>query len=444
MINLKDYLEQVNIFSALKEEPAWMLELRQTALEKVDQLAFPKIERVRYERWPLFQIDESSLNGETAFSGVIDPENPAENNDILGAVPSFDEMDSHPTVVQSGTATIFEQLPQELADKGVIFTDLFTAMKEMPELVNQYFMKKAVPMTEDKMTAAHAAFMNSGLFLYVPKNVVIKEPLEAIFYHNGNAQEHFFKHVLIVADEYSEFSYLERFQTIGSQAKKISGNIVVEVIAKAGAKVKFSAIDQLGENISTYMNRRGYVMRDATIDWAIGVMNDGDVVADFDSDLVGEGAHSEVKAVAISGGHQIQGIDTRVTNKAPHTIGHILQHGVIREKGVLTFNGIGHILKGAKGADAQQESRVLMLSDQARGDANPILLIDENEVTAGHAASVGRVDPEEMYYLMSRGLRKEEAERLVIRGFLGSVLTAIPVKEVQEELVEVIEGKLLA
>lgn len=273
---------------------------------------------------------------------------------------------------------------------------------------------------------------------------MIEEPLEAIFYHNGNSQAHFFKHILIVADEHSEFSYLERFQTKGDQAKKLSGNIVVEVIAKAGAKVKFSAIDQLGVNITTYMNRRGYVLRDAMVDWAIGVMNDGDVVADFDSDLVGEGAHSEVKAVAISAGRQTQGIDTRVTNKAPHSIGHILQHGVIRERGVLTFNGIGHILKGAKGADAQQESRVLMLSDQARGDANPILLIDEHEVTAGHAASVGRVDPEEMYYLMSRGLRKAEAERLVIRGFLGSVLTAIPVKEVQQELVAVIEGKLLA
>ena len=316
-------------------------------------------------------------------------------------------------------------------------------MREVPELVNQYYMTKAVPMDEDKMTAAHAAFMNSGLFLYVPKNVIIEEPLEAIFYHNGNSQAHFFKHVLIVADEHSEFSYLERFQTKGDQAKKLSGNIVVEVIAKAGAKVKFSAIDQLGVNITTYMNRRGYVLRDAMVDWAIGVMNDGDVIADFDSDLVGEGAHSEVKAVAISAGRQTQGIDTRVTNKAPHSIGHILQHGVIRERGVLTFNGIGHILKGAKGADAQQESRVLMLSDQARGDANPILLIDEHEVTAGHAASVGRVDPEEMYYLMSRGLRKEEAERLVIRGFLGSVLTAIPVKEVQQELVAVIEGSYL-
>ena len=439
MAKLQDYLDQVNVFSALKEEPEWMLELRQADLAKVDELPFPKIERVRYERWPLFNINEAALVGEQEFSGVIDPAAAG-----LGAVPSFDAMDSHPTVVQFDETTVFEQLPQHLVDQGVIFTDLFTAMREVPELVNQYYMTKAVQMDEDKMTAAHAAFMNSGLFLYVPKNVIIEEPLEAIFYHNGNSQAHFFKHVLIVADEHSEFSYLERFQTKGDQAKKLSGNIVVEVIAKAGAKVKFSAIDQLGVNITTYMNRRGYVLRDAMVDWAIGVMNDGDVIADFDSDLVGEGAHSEVKAVAISAGRQTQGIDTRVTNKAPHSIGHILQHGVIRERGVLTFNGIGHILKGAKGADAQQESRVLMLSDQARGDANPILLIDEHEVTAGHAASVGRVDQEEMYYLMSRGLRKEEAERLVIRGFLGSVLTAIPVKEVQQELVAVIEGKLLA
>ncbi|MCD5001630.1 Fe-S cluster assembly protein SufD [Enterococcus saccharolyticus] len=426
---LKDYLDAVNVFSALKEEPAWMLELRQAALNKVDELPFPRIERVRYERWPLFNISDAVLNGDTQTEGTI---------------PSFDEMKDNPVLVQQDSTTVFEQLPQELVDKGVIFTDLFTAMQEHSDLVQEYYMTKAVPMAEDKMTAAHAAFMNSGMFLYVPKNVVIDEPIEAIFNHNGNASDHFYKHVLIVAGEHSEFSYLERFITKGDEAEKLSGNIVVEVIAKTGAKVKYSAIDQLGVNLSTYMNRRGYIMRDASVDWALGVMNEGNIIADFDSDLVGEGSHAEVKAVAISAGRQTQAIDTRVTNKAPHSIGHILQHGVIRERGTLTFNGIGHILKGAKGADAQQESRVLMLSDKARGDANPILLIDENEVTAGHAASVGRVDPEEMYYLMSRGLRKEEAERLVIRGFLGSVLTAIPVKAVQQELVDVIEGKLNA
>lgn len=187
-------------------------------------------------------------------------------------------------------------------------------------------------MNEDQLTALHVAFMNSGIFLYVPKNVVIDEPLESLFIQDGASDEHFFKHVLIVADEHSEFSYLERFQTTKEQVAKSSGNIIVEVIAKAGSKIKYSAVDQLGENITSYMNRRGHILRDASVDWAIGVMNDGHVIADFDSDLAGEGAHAEVKIVAISSGRQIQGIDTRVTNKAPHTIGHILQHGVIREK----------------------------------------------------------------------------------------------------------------
>ncbi|MFC2732703.1 MAG: SufD family Fe-S cluster assembly protein, partial [Streptococcus mutans] len=154
------------------------------------------------------------------------------------------------------------------------------------------------------------------------------------------------------------------------------------------------------------------------------------------------GSHAELKVVAASSGRQIQGIDTRVTNYGNNSIGHILQHGVILERGTLTFNGIGHIIKGAKGADAQQESRVLMLSDKARSDANPILLIDENEVTAGHAASIGQVDPEDMYYLMSRGIDKETAERLVIRGFLGTVITEIPVKAVRDEMIAVLDEKL--
>ena len=345
-------------------------------------------------------------------------------------------------IVQSGETTVFEQISPKLADQGVIFTDLVTAMQEHPELVKEYYMQKAVPVEENALTAMHAAFMNNGIFLYVPKNVVIEEPIESLFLHNGDDDAHFFKHVLIVAEDNSEFSYLERFESQGEIAKKLSGNVVVEVITKPGARVKFSAVDSMGANIATYMNRRGYLMRDSMIDWAIGIMNDGNVIADFDSDLVGEGSHSEVKIVAISDGKQIQGIDTRVTNKAPHTIGHILQHGVILDKSTLTFNGIGHILKGAKGADAQQESRVLMLSEKSRGDANPILLIDENEVTAGHAASVGRVDPDELFYLMSRGLERAAAERLVIRGFLGPVITAIPVKATQEQLIDTIEGKL--
>ncbi|MGX7419915.1 Fe-S cluster assembly protein SufD [Carnobacterium gallinarum] len=418
------HLDALRDFSLSHGEPEWMLDLRLKMLAKIDELDLPFIERVKINRWPLLTV-------------------PALKNDtdaVLLAEDFLVETNDAPKIIQVGTQTAFEQLPMELIEKGVIFTDIFTALTEHSDLVKEAYMQLAVKADEDKLTAFHAAFMNSGVFLYVPKNVVIEEPLEALFVQNSQIEENFIKHVLILADANSQFSYVEKYQTIGET--KNTANIIVEVITKPGAKVKFSAVDQLGVNTTTYFNRRGHLLKDSTIDWALGIMNDGDMVADFDSDLIGEGSHSEVKIVAISTGSQVQGIDTRVTNYGRHSIGHILQHGVIRDKATLTFNGIGHIIKGAKGADAQQESRILMLSDKARGDANPILLIDENDVTAGHAASVGRVDPEEMYYLMSRGIAKIEAERLVIRGFLGSVIAAIPVKAVRDELVDVIEGKL--
>ena len=424
-IDFKETLGDVRMFSMMKNEPAWMLDLRLAALEKISSLDLPVIERVRYNRWPLLQVPDFNLVEEPVFLA----------NDFLA-----EETDA-PRIVQVGTQTAFEQLPMDLIEQGVIFTDLFTAMEEHPELVEAAYMQLAVKPDEDKLTAFHAAYMTSGIFLYVPKNVVITEPLEALFVQNSKESNSLMKHVLIYADTNSEFTYVEKYQTIGD--KKNAANIVAEVITKPGAKVKFSAVDELGENTTTYFNRRGHLLGNSRIEWAIGVMNEGDVIADFDSDLIGEGSHSEVKVVAISMGKQIQAIDTRVTNFGRHSVGHILQHGVILEKATLTFNGIGHIIKGAKGADAQQESRILMLSDKARGDANPILLIDENDVTAGHAASVGRLDPEEMYYLMSRGIPKEIAERLVIRGFLGSVIAAIPVKTIREGLVETIEGKLL-
>ncbi|MGY3765456.1 Fe-S cluster assembly protein SufD [Vagococcus vulneris] len=425
-LELKNYLDEITLFSASQEEPSWMLDIRKKALALAEELPLPVIERVKFHRWPLMKVRE--LNEEELGEPVM---------------PAFDELGDNPMIIQGRTTTHYEQMPTELSEKGVIFTDIFTAIREYPELIKEYYMTKAVEIGEDRLTAFHAAFMNGGVFLYVPKNVVVKDVFEAIFHHNNLDSSIYAKHVLIVAEENSEISYLERIQSFGNTKEKLSANIVVEVIAKPGAKVKFAAIDRLGETVSTYMNRRGYILRDASIDWALGILNDGDVIADFDSDLIGKGSHSEVKVVAISSGRQRQGIDTRVTNKASHSIGHILQHGVVRERGALTFNGIGHIIKGAKGADAQQESRVLMLSDKARGDANPILLIDEFEVTAGHAASAGRLDPDDLYYLMSRGLPQKEAERLVTRGFLGSVITAIPVKRVRDELVNVIDRKLV-
>lgn len=420
-----EYADALQAFSNGLGEPEWMLQLRLEALEKIDQLEPPVIERLRYNRWPLWQVPD--LTGAPAAKQV-------------NVADYIQDKPDAARVVQAGNESVIETLPESLKEKGIIFTDIRTALKEHPDKVKEAYMTTAVKPGKNKVTAFHAAFMNSGLFLYVPKNVMIEEALEATFIQNALVEDSYVKHVLIYADKNSSFNYVEKWLTAGQE--KTSANIIVEVVAKDGAQVKFSAVDQLGENTTAYFNRIGHTYRDANIDWAIGAMNDGNVVCDFDTNLVGDGSESDLKAVGISQGRQVQAIDSNVENFGNHTLGNIFQHGVIMDRATLTFNGIGHIEKGAKGADAQQESRVLMLSDKARGDANPILLIDEFEVTAGHAASVGRVDPEEMYYLMSRGIEQEEAERLVIRGFLGAVISAIPLKSVRDELVETIERKL--
>ena len=411
--------ELIHEFSQLHAEPEWLANLRQQAFDKMDQLDLPVIERVKFHRWNL---------GDGRIS----------DSEPLTSVPDFTALGDNLKFIQMGTQTVLEQLPADLAEQGVVFTDFHSALEEIPELVEQHFMS-AVKYDEDKLAAYHTAYFNSGAVLYVPDNVEIDQPIEGIFYQDSESDVPFNKHILIIAGKHSKVNYLERLETYGQGTVPTTANITVEVIAQAGAQIKFSAIDRLGENVTAYISRRGKLDNDAMIDWAIGVMNEGNVVADFDSDLYGKGSHADMKVVALSSGKQVQGIDTRVTNYGCNSIGNILQHGVILGKGTLTFNGIGHIIKGAKGADAQQESRVLMLSDQARSDANPILLIDENDVTAGHAASIGQVDPEDMYYLMSRGLDKATAERLVVRGFLGSVIVEIPVKEVRDEMIENID-----
>lgn len=414
--------ESILNFSQTKAEPLWLQERRLAAFDNIDKLPLPEINRVKFHRWNL---------GDGTIS----------EDQALANVPDFTALGDNPKLVQVGTQTVLEQLPTDLINKGVIFTDFYTALEEIPDIIEKYF-GAARDFKEDKLAAYHTAYFNSAAILYVPDNVEIEEPIEGLFYQDKASDVPFNKHILIIAGRNSRINYLERFETIGEGGAQATANISVEVIALDDSQVKFSAIDRLGENVTTYISRRARHGKDASVDWALGIMNEGNVIADFDSDLYGNGSHANLKVVAASSGRQVQGVDTRVTNYGCNSIGHILQHGVILERGTLTFNGIGHIIKGAKGADAQQESRVLMLSDKARSDANPILLIDENDVTAGHAASIGQVDPEDMYYLMSRGLDKDTAERLVIRGFLGAVITEIPVKEVRDEMIAVLDRKL--
>ena len=171
-------------------------------------------------------------------------------------------------------------------------------------------------------------------------------------------------------------------------------------------------------------------------------MNDGNTISENTTNLIGDGSFGDTKSVVVGRGEQTQNFTTRVIHHGKRTEGFILQHGVMKDSATAIFNGIGKIEHGASKSNAEQESRVLMLSEKARGDANPMLLIDEDDVMAGHAASVGRVDPVQLYYLMSRGIDQKEAERLVVHGFLAPVVDQLPIEPVKKQLTEVIERKV--
>ena len=386
-------------FSHKNNESSWLTDLRLKAFERLEELDYPKMQRFSYQDWPLIKKEDFSWSNQADFS--------------------------------------LKEEQKLLEKKGIILTDIFTASKKYPELV-QSTLGSVIKHNEDKLTAYHYAYLNSGLFLYIPKDTILTEPITISL---SPTQDTYISHLLIVADNNSKVKFLEEIQD--KEKKASSASLMVELIARPGSHIEFSSLDELSQDTILYFNRRAKIEKDAHVEWAIAFMNDCNTLGDLDSELVGEGSFADSKAIAVTTGDQRVGINNRVTNRGPHSTGLINQRGVLLENSRLIFNGIGQIVHGAHGSKADQQNRVLMMSDKAHGDANPLLLIDENDVIAAHAASVGPVDKVQMNYLMSRGIPYDQAQRLVIRGFLGAVLDAIPNKDVRRKMIDILERKLI-
>lgn len=421
MTDLAEAKQQLTVASQQNEEPASLLDRRLAARDLMAKLRLPRMQRFNFRDWPL--IADQPLEW---VSSDTDLEKIAPDDEVI-------------RVTQVGQTTVKVHIPERLRAAGVVLTDIFTAARQYPEMFEKYFMS-AIKTDENLLTAYHVAYLNAGLFLYVPKNVEIEKPIEAELVQDNTQDQPLISHILVVADRGSKIKFIQHLTTVGDQANP--ANMMIELIARDNSEIDFSSLDELGAQTHTYFKRRADIGRDAHVEWAVGLMNDGNTVGDMDSELLGEGGYANSKMIAVTTRKQEVGVNNRVTNHGKHTTGLINQRGVILENSELIFNGIGQIIHGAHGSKADQQNRVLIMSDQARGDANPILLIDENDVEAGHAASVGPVDPHQMYYLMSRGIPRKQAERMVIRGFLGAVLSAIPAADVRNKLVEILERKL--
>jgi Fe-S cluster assembly protein SufD len=424
--------EYVSSFSKEMGEPEWLTNLRLEALDKSDTLPLPRPDKTKIDKWNFTQFDKH----------IVKSDDFASLNDLPEDVKALLDLESgkQNLYIQRNNRPSIISVSKELQEKGVIFVDIFTAAREYSELLQKYFMTEGVKVDEHKLTALHAALLNGGAFLYVPKNVEVASPIQAVFIHDEE-EANMFNHVLVVAEDNSSVTYVENYISTVDSSNGIF-NIVTEVIANTNARVQYGAVDTLAKGTTAYVNRRGVAGRDAKIEWALGLMNDGNTISENTTNLIGDGSVGDTKSVVVGRGEQIQNFTTQVVHYGKNSEGFILKHGVMKDKASSIFNGIGKIEHGATKSNAQQESRVLMLSEGARGDANPILLIEEDDVMAGHAASVGRVDPIQLYYIMSRGISQTEAERLIIHGFLAPVVNELPIEGVKNQLREVIERKV--
>lgn len=422
------YIEQ---YSNRRGEPSWLTELRKKAFNQLENLPLPKAEKTRIVGWNFTSFEHES---------------PSETLTSLDALPDRvqqlfgkGEQSGNVLVHQNGNP-VHASLSEDLKKQGVILTDLNTAMKEHGELLQKYFFNKACAYDLNKLTALNAALGNAGTFIYIPRNVNVEVPLQAVYWQE-NPSIGLINHVVIVADTGSSLTFVENYLSEQADDSGVA-NIISEVYVGDNARVQYGAVDYLSKNVTAYVNRRAYLGRDAKIEWALGQMNDGNVISETYTALVGDGSVGDTKAVSVGRGDQHQNFTNYIQHFGKNTESNLLIHGVQREAANAIFNGITKIEHGGTKSNGDQTQRVLMLSDKARGDANPILLIDEDDVIAGHAASVGRIDPVQLYYLMSRGISEEEAERLVIHGFLAPVVAQLPVEGVKKQLIEVIEGKV--
>lgn len=418
-------------YSQAHNEPAWLTELRKEALKLTETLEMPKPDKTKLRKWDFDSFKQHEVKGQS-FSNL---------SELPEAIKKIIDVENTKNlVVQHNNALAYTQVSDQAQKNGVIIEGLSEALINHGELVQKYLMTDAVSVDEHRLTALHTALINGGVFVYVPKNVVVEDPIQYVVLHDDDNAS-FFNHVIIVTEESAEVTYVENYlSTASGEGNQL--NIVSEVIAGANSNITYGSVDYLDKGFTGHIIRRGTTVADASINWALGLMNEGNQIIDNTTNLIGDRSTSELKSVVVGTGDQKINLTSKIVQYGKETNGYILKHGVMRENASSVFNGIGYIKHGGTKSIANQESRVLMLSENARGDANPILLIDEDDVEAGHAASVGRVDPEQLYYLMSRGISQKEAERLVIHGFLDPVVRELPIEDVKRQLREVIELKV--
>ena len=331
-------------------------------------------------------------------------------------------------------------LDEKLAQRGVIFTDLLTAERRYPELLAR-MIGKTVNVEEGKFSALAGAFTQNGVVLYVPKGVVVDEPLHSVLWGPGANLAHV-SHILVLLDEGASATYVHESASPDDMASNSMHAGIVEIQVMQNASLRFVELQSWGRHVWNFSHERARVERNGNLDWIFGAIGSRLTKNFSELDLAGEGAQGRMSGFYFTDGNQHLDHDTQQNHLAPRTTSDLLFKGALKGKSRSVWQGMIYVAPGAQRTDGYQANRNLVLSEGARADSIPGLEILADDVRCTHGATVGKLEQEPLFYLKSRGIPQAEAEKIVVEGFFDPIFQRIPFEGVRERFQEYIANKM--
>ncbi|MBS3751178.1 MAG: Fe-S cluster assembly protein SufB [Anaerolineales bacterium] len=414
----------VREISFMKGEPEWMLKYRLRALRHFEQRPMPN--------WGP-DLSDLDLNDIFYYVKPTDkegrswdevPDTIKETFNRLG-IPEAEQKFLSGVGAQYESEMVYHSIHEKLEKKGVIFKSIENGLREHPDLFREYF-GTVIPHTDNKFAALNSAVWSGGSFVYIPPGVEVELPLQAYFRLNA-ANIGQFERSLIIADEGSKVHYVE-----GCTAPQYTTDSfhsgVIEIVVKKDARVRYTTIQNWSNNVYNLVTQRARVGENATMEWVDANMGSKVTMKYPSCMLMGEGAHGEVLSIAFAGEGQIHDTGGKVMHLAPNTSSKIISKSISKDGGQASYRGLMKVNKGNNNVRSNVECDALLLDEYSRTDTYPYIEIDEQDVSIGHEASVSKVESEQLFYLMSRGLDEEEAMSMVVSGFIEPLVKELPME----------------
>ncbi len=414
----------VTRISQLKNEPDWMLQFRLKSLELFEKMPMP--------RWG-GNMDELDFNEIQYYvkpsegQGKTWEEVPSEIKqtfDKLG-IPEAEQKYLAGVSAQYESEVVYHSMQQDLQDKGVLFMDTDTALKEHPDLLRKYF-GTIIPPSDNKFAALNSAVWSGGSFIYVPKGVQCDIPLQAYFRINSENMGQF-ERTLIIVDEGAFVHYVE-----GCTAPIYSTNslhsAVVEIICLKDSRCRYTTIQNWAPNIYNLVTKRAVAEENATMEWVDGNIGSKLTMKYPAVVLKGRGAKGMVLSIAVAGKGQHQDAGAKMTHLAPDTTSTIVSKSISKHGGKVTYRGLASFGRQATGAKANIKCDTLIMDNDSTSDTIPYNEILNDNVTLEHEATVSKVSEEQLFYLMSRGLSDAEATQMIVMGFIEPFTKQLPME----------------